>query len=209
MEHNGRIYQLVCEDGYYYIGSTKNDLRKRFYEHKMTSKRNADRKIYKHINNIGWDKVKIVLIEDYKYVNKQELVRKEYEHIIKNKNDKFCLNMNIGNTFDDEYHKNYREQNKDKIKESNKHYRENNTDTIKEQSKQYYEEHRDKIAEYKKQYSEKNQQKLTEYKKQYYEENKQKMNQKITCECGRTISKRQLHIHKQSKIHIHLLNNKP
>ena len=100
MEYSGRIYQLVCDDGYYYIGSTKNELRKRLSNHKTDSKRRPTARVYDHINKLGWDRVKIVLIEELTCKNKDELVRKEYEYIIKNKTDTKCLNMNLGNTFD-------------------------------------------------------------------------------------------------------------
>ena len=91
----GKVYQLFCEDGYYYIGSTKNELRKRLFGHKKDSKTEtqSNRRVYTHINKLGWDKVKIVLIEEVQCMNKQELLRKETEHITKHKDDKYCLNM--------------------------------------------------------------------------------------------------------------------
>jgi predicted GIY-YIG superfamily endonuclease len=87
-----KIYKLQCDDGYYYIGSTCNDLRKRFWLHKADSKR-RNYPVYQHINN-EWNKVRIVLIEDYCCENKEQLVRKEDEHIRNNQTDTFCLNSN-------------------------------------------------------------------------------------------------------------------
>ena len=193
MDYKGKIYQLVCSDGYYYIGSTKNELRKRYYEHKSYSQLKQGRRVYKHINNIGWENVKIVLIEELSCKDKEELTRKEYEHILRNKNDEKCLNMLIGNSFDEEYNRNY-----------NKQYREDNKDKI----KQYKETNKNLLKDYNKQYREKNKDKINEYNKQYYkqyrqlEENKEKLNQKITCECGSIISKHNINIHKKSQKHI-------
>ena len=56
----------------------------------------------------------------------------------------------------------------------------------KEKQKQYYEDNKDKI-------------------KKYYEGNKDKINQKITCECGCIVNKRNLKKHQQTNKHINLL----
>ena len=187
MDFKGKIYQLVCNDGYYYIGSTKNELRKRLFNHKEASLNHPQRRVYKHINTIGWDNVNIVLIEEICCNNRDELTKKEYEHIIKNKNDKFCLNMNVGHSFDKEYNKMY-----------DKQHRQNNKNKIIEYKKQYYEENKDKISEYNKQYREKH----IDNTKQYSGKN----NEKITCECGSIISNHNIIVHKKTKKHI---NNCP
>ena len=116
MDYNGRIYQLVCEDGYYYIGSTKNELRKRLHQHKMKSKEKPNRRLYQHVNMLGWDKVKIVLVEEIMFKTKDELVKREYEIIQQKRSDKYCLNTYIGNYDDSEYKRLYRKQNAIDIK---------------------------------------------------------------------------------------------
>ena len=75
-----------------------------------------------------------------------------------------------------EYYKEYREKNKDNHKEYFKEYRENNKDKINEKNKEYYENNKDKI-------------------------NERRM-QKITCECGRTITLGNKTQHEKSKIQI-------
>ena len=60
--NTGKIYKLLCDDDHYYYGSTITTLINRFYNHKSSSKLMTS-KLYKHINNIGWDKVKILLVE--------------------------------------------------------------------------------------------------------------------------------------------------
>lgn len=146
MDYNGRNYQMVCEDGYYYIGSTKNELRKRFHEHKKQSKTQVDRKVYKHINSLGWDKVKMVLIEEYTCKNKQELIKKEYEFIQAQRHDKMCLNI-CGTTDVAEYRKQYYRTNKETIKEDNSKYYETNKERILQRNKEYRMKNADKLKE--------------------------------------------------------------
>lgn len=93
--NNGKIYKLVCENGYYYIGSTIQKLNLRFNHHKDIAKTSTLR-VYKHINNIGWDKVYIKLIDNYPCNNKNELNRKEIEYI--DTNDYLCLNNDTDET---------------------------------------------------------------------------------------------------------------
>ena len=127
MDYKGRIYQLVCDDGYYYIGSTKNELRKRFWHHKHDAKTEPDRKVYQHINRIGWNNVKIVLIEEFCCKNKEELVKKEYEYIQLKRMDRFCLNTCLYNDITQ-----YNEDNKDAIKEYKGQWYESNKNKINE-----------------------------------------------------------------------------
>ena len=72
------------------------------------------------------------------------------------------------------YQKQYRENNKEKIAEQHKQYYENNKEKIAEQKKQYLENNKEKIVEYKKQYNENNKEKIAEQRKQYRENNKEK-----------------------------------
>lgn len=88
---NGKIYKLECDDGYFYYGSTTTELRKRLYRHKLTSDKQPYR-IYQHINTIGWDKVKILLVENFPCETKKELIQKENEYILLNKHNNLCLN---------------------------------------------------------------------------------------------------------------------
>lgn len=89
--NNGKIYKLVCEDGCYYIGSTIQKLNLRFNSHKKSSKKVACR-VYDHINTIGWDKVRIELVENYSCNNKQELSKREQFYIDQSNDDLLCLN---------------------------------------------------------------------------------------------------------------------
>jgi predicted GIY-YIG superfamily endonuclease len=88
---NGKLYKLQCDDGYYYIGSTCDELRYRLNGHKKDSRKHST-PLYQHINEIGWDRVRIVLIEECPCENKQQLVRKEDEMIQLNLMNDLCLN---------------------------------------------------------------------------------------------------------------------
>lgn len=87
----GKIYKLECEDGHFYYGSTIAELRKRLYDHKVASEKQPYR-VYKHINTIGWDKVKIILVENFSCETKKQLNEKENEYIRLNKDNELCLN---------------------------------------------------------------------------------------------------------------------
>lgn len=87
----GKIYKLQCEDGHFYIGSTCDELRKRFWVHKANSKR-ASSPLYLHIGE-DWESVRIVLVEEFPCENKEQLIRKEDEHIRQHNNDPLCLNV--------------------------------------------------------------------------------------------------------------------
>lgn len=71
---NGMIYKLVNEvDGEIYIGATCMSLPKRKFEHKSKSKGKLMKKVYDHLNLIGWEFVKIILIEKFPCADKMEL----------------------------------------------------------------------------------------------------------------------------------------
>jgi len=122
----GRIYKLECEDGYYYMGSTKLSLVQRLVSHKNDSKKITSN-VYKHINKIGWTKVKMILIKEIEVLSLKELRIEETKYI--NLNDIKCLNMCKSYTTPEEkteqnnkQYKRYYERNKDMIKEKRKEY---------------------------------------------------------------------------------------
>ena len=139
---SGKIYKLQCIDGYYYIGSTTQTLYNRLNHHKFSSKTGTS-KAYKYINSIGWDKVKIELIEDFPCTIKSELNEREEYYISQSKTDNLCLNINSAQL---------------------------TIEKRKENMKKYYEENKDAIIEYHQEYKEKNKElinaKRAEYRKQ-------------------------------------------
>ena len=229
---NGKIYCIRShQTDDIYIGSTIQPLARRMGNH---------RKEYKHWLNNNWtyitsfDLLKyedcyIELLEDYPCQTRNQLDRCEGEYIRRMK----CVNKRVaGRTT-----KEYREDNKEKIKEYAKNYREDNKEKIKEYfqnnkeklleyrkkySKEWYINNKDKRKQYYKKYSENNRDKLNEHSKKYkennrekikqqnrksYINNKEKINQKITCVCGSIISEQNLPRHKKSIKHQKFLNN--
>jgi hypothetical protein len=91
----GKIYKLTSSvDNYFYIGSTTKTLDVRFQQHKNQSKI-ALIKAYDHFNTIGWDNIKITLIESITCLSKNELKQKESEHIFAERENTFCLNKRL------------------------------------------------------------------------------------------------------------------
>jgi hypothetical protein len=191
---NGKIYKLVCDDEHYYIGSTILKLNLRFNSHKATSKReDATSRVYKHINEIGWDKVKIELIEIYPCDSKKELTEREDHYIQIAKDDHLCLNFNRAHVSPEEkletmkkyyeenkekiiaQHKEYIEENKEKVDAYHAEYRKGHAEERREYSKKYAEEHPEWVKTSRKAKYEKNKAKELEQSKKYKEEHKEKI----------------------------------
>lgn len=172
--NNGKIYKIepTCEHdvGDIYIGSTtKRLLSNRMAAHKCQYKKykggsfNCNVRSFDIFEKYGPDNVKITLIESVKAKTKEELLIRESYFIKELK----CVNKNIPLRTE----KQYRQDNKDKIRDRKKIYYQENKDKIKE----YYEENKDKIKEY----YEENKDKKKEYGKQYYEKQKLKKTMEI------------------------------
>jgi group I intron endonuclease len=74
----GKIFKLVNElDDEIYVGSTTVKLCNRKAKHKDKIKHHPDRLVYQHITKVGWDNVKIILLEEYPCGNKEQLEQRE------------------------------------------------------------------------------------------------------------------------------------
>jgi hypothetical protein len=89
---NGKIYVLSVGP-YFYLGSSICPLNVRLSVHKQDSK-SRNSKLYRKINEIGWDNVSIELIEDYPCTDKMALELREVFYILQHLNDPYCLNTN-------------------------------------------------------------------------------------------------------------------
>ena len=181
---NGKIYKITNDyNDDVYVGSTCDILTKRFSYHKADSLRVQKKNslLYKLINEIGFERFRIQLIEDYPCEDMYQLRQREGYWI----RTIGTLNKRIAGRTDYDYYQDnkerfikysneYREQNKEKCKD----YREQN----KEKSKEYREQNKDKMKEYKK--------------------------QTILCDCGLCIQKYTLSRHKMSKKHLDLMQAK-
>ena len=178
--NHGKIYKLVDSLGFYYVGSTCSSLSKRLSEHKATSKRDSNRKVYKQITN--WNDVSIVLIAEVNVENKEQLMREEDKYI--DRTDPFCLNsFKAFSTVDEkqQYHQ------------------------------QYYDENKKKIKKYKQQYYTENKKEILQKNQKYHSENKDKIHvrkrQLIKCICGLEITKSNFKQHTRSKKHLRFVKD--
>lgn len=174
---NSKIYKLICEDGFYYYGSTTSTLTNRLSKHKTNSKI-ENSKLYTHIKTIGWDKVRIQLVEQFQCENKQELLQKENDYILTGKDDNLCLNT-IRSYLSSEQRnidrQTQRNNSRDIANERARIYREQNKEKIKESMKKWYNEHKEEQSNKQKQYQENNKDTIREHRKQFYEENKERL----------------------------------
>ena len=81
---NGKIYQITNNlNDMVYIGSTCLPLRKRWYNHKneMNYGKGSTRRLFQMAAQIGWDEMRIVLVESYSCDSSDELRRREEYHL--------------------------------------------------------------------------------------------------------------------------------
>jgi DNA repair exonuclease SbcCD ATPase subunit len=136
----------------------------------------------------GFDKFKFEIIEECGEYNKLEL-EKMYIEMYNPELNTLKYNFDM---------KEYRENNKEKLKEYSKEYCENNKEKIAEYKKEYCEKNKDKIRKRNKEYREKNKEKIKEYRKEI-----------ICCRvCRCEITKVNFKKHCKSKNHIANQTNK-
>ena len=79
---NSFVYKLVNSvDNKIYIGSTTQALSKRLGEHKNMARRKPNRNVYAHLVSVGWENVRIILIESVTAFNKDQLRAREQHYI--------------------------------------------------------------------------------------------------------------------------------
>jgi hypothetical protein len=214
--NKGKIYTIRCrtDETLIYVGSTIQPLSVRIGEHKCRNKNGKYNKtlMYKTINN-NWSDWYIELYEECPCDNKEQLNKREGEVI-----------REIGTLNSDIAGRNVKEwyiDNKDRHSKKNKEWRDENKDKIAEHSKEYYNNNKNKILAYCNEWNNQNKERRTEqskvyyinnkekksvYNKEYYENNKDITNEKITCECGCIIRRKNLQEHKKSQKHLNLIS---
>lgn len=159
----GKIYKLVCDDGKYYIGSTIRPLYARLSNHKSASTKTQTNNAYNHIKTVGWDKVKIELVELFPCENRNQLLERETWHISQHKENDLCLNTR--NPLTDNTTPEAKETHKEKCKEYYQQHREE----ILQKRTEYQTENREQRSEYNREYRQRNAEKLKAYDKEYAE----------------------------------------
>lgn len=159
MLRSGKVYKIICsQTNDVYVGSTFNELRIRLRQHKYQFKQWVDEKsnevsIYPYFETHGIENFKIILIKEYKVVDKDHLHAYEQLWINKlnpiNKNNPFCIKKL--------YKKEWAKLNSDKVQAS----RANRQLQINERNKE-----------------------------------------KLTCECGVEVSRRNQSAHRKSQQHL-------
>ena len=200
-----KIYKILDSvNKYYYYGSTCQDLQKRFTEHRITSISSPNRKVYKYLNSIEWLDVSINLVEECPEVTSwKELTMIEDSYIKKCLQDPLCLNAKrafLSKQERAEQHKlcnyKYHVSHKDERLARQRQLYHLNHDKNVQKYKQYYEMNKEDI---------KNKAKLryvNKYKdERAYAKNKEHLLEKITCECGDTVSRTYMREHVKSIKH--------
>lgn len=160
-----KIYKLQCDDGHYYIGSTSNELKKRLWGHRSDAKLETKRRVYQYFNEIGWDKVVILLVEDYPCDKVEKLHLRESELIRNARDDPLCLNSHSP-VLDVE-------RQKKRVDAYNKQYHQANRERKLQYNTEYYNNNRDRLVEITRQYREENNETINERRRQNYQENKE------------------------------------
>lgn len=148
------IKKDAINDDMIYIGSTE-DIKDRMRHHKIRcnnikhSKYNY--KVYKYIrDNGGWDEWKYEIIDEVEVALREDAGIYEGEYIIKYNAIK-KLNVGVAgrclNKSKKQYHKEWREQNKDDIKQKKKEKYQQNKEILSQKLKQYYQQNKDAINE--------------------------------------------------------------
>lgn len=169
----GKVYKIIhTQSDIVYVGSTFNRLSDRFRQHRY----NFECTITKYIKQYGYKNFKIILIKEYEVVDRKHLESKEqiWINLLK------PINKNSAFTIEKLKDKQYRNNNKDKIKESSKKHYENNKDEIIKKQQEYQEKNKDKISK--------------------------RFKEKIKCEiCNCFITKYNKSRHEQTKKHLNAL----
>lgn len=155
---------------------------------------------------------KILLVEECPCENKDQLRAIEGKYIRENE----CVNRNQAGRSS----KQWREDNKELLKEKDKEKYRKNCEKIKRRTNDYYKANREEILEKRhenkeilsnkwKEYYESNKEHLKAKRREYYRMNREKtlemQKELVTCECGVVVTKHSLKRHKKTKKHSQLI----
>ena len=148
---HGEIYKIwSVQTQEIYVGSTCQALHKRMHEHRRNTIEGKGFKLYKVMRELGMDVFSIELVENYPCKNREELRKREgfwVRHL------QASLNVKIpGRTLEE--------------------YREDNREQLREVQRKFYEEHKDAIKARVKEYNSNNVAAIKLMKQAYYEKNK-------------------------------------
>ena len=169
-----KIYKLWSPSkNLVYYGSSVQSISQRLTDHLKDFNKyiQGEKKYYTSYLILECDDYKIELVEEYPCNNKQQLEKKEGEYIRNNE----CVNKRIaGRT-----HKEYYNDNIDRLKEQNKLRYDEKHEEILNQKKQYYINNQDELLEKRKIYRDANRDKINEKQRQNYLKKKALKKEKI------------------------------
>ena len=219
----GKIYKLLnaVNDEVYVSSTCQKYLSKRMGKHKEDASKHAT-PIYNLMNNLGYDKFYIELLEYYPCDSKDELTAREGYWIRQI--------GTINRRTEGRTKKEYSSENKVDILDKRKHYYEYHKQEKAEYSKSYNTQNKGKIKEYGNQYRLKHVERIQEYRllnkekqhdyhiinldkvhakhKEYHETHKDALNAKSVCECGGCFTLKNKHKHLKTKLHTNYEVNK-
>jgi len=135
-------------------------------------------KLYNYIKSIGWNNVKIELVELYSCDNREELRIKENTYILQSRNDILCLNTLSAHTPTEEKRRMEKERqskNKLHITEVVHKYYENNKTKIRDRSKANYILNKEEHSKKCKMYNENNKNAIQKQRKDHYDQDKDRL----------------------------------
>jgi len=202
---NSRIYQIVSPSNPEippYYGATVRSLSQRMVQHRSKSNTTSSKLL------IDCGDAVIILVEEINCNSKEELNQKEAWYILNND----CINKCIPLRTHKEYYQQNKEkileyfkkrynENKEKILEYHKKYYDENKDQVKIKVKKYNEENKNDKKEYDKIYREEHKETKKEADNKYYQKNKEENLRKIICECGGSYNKMSKNKHEQTQKH--------
>ncbi len=150
---NGNFYKITNDhNNDVYIGSTCDTIVKRFSCHKLEARKehNKHRPLYKLINEIGFERFRIELVENCSVQDIYQLKQREEYYI------RQMGTMNLKEEG----------QTKEGHKEKHKQWYEKNKETEQEKRKEYYKENHEQELEKMKKYREENKEALNEKKRE-------------------------------------------
>ena len=198
----GKIYSIRNYiDTDIYVGSTYQALSKRMTDHRRSINNTRDKHmlLYCKMREFGVENFYIELLEEYECENKEQLRAKEGEYI----RTMGSLNRRIeGRTI-----KEWRDDNKDHLKEQKQKYYQANKESLLSKSKEYVSQNKQKTVEYQTQYRELHKEGAQEYKRNWFQEHKDTLLQKCLCECGKYYTACHKRRHERTKQHIEFVSS--
>lgn len=209
---NGNIYKIIVNcSNEIYVGSTTQECRRRWQDHVQDYKKwkNGYRKnstsSFELFEKHGIDNCKIILIRQYKIVDKDHLHALEQLWINKlkpiNKNNPFCIPDLSKKIYQSKYYQKvvandpewHKKQYQKELERDPEHNKKKHLRRIKNNPNYNQEQYQKTLA------------RNPNYHIQQYEKYGEKANQrkleKITCDCGAIVSRGSLKIHQNSKRH--------